>query len=369
MPPAKRSRLHQFLFGTDPRLPRLIGYWAATGVLYLICGVLLAIQVHIGTADHASAMRLIGIGFGGIMMFALLVRASTVLRLGPSQLAVPQSLFAIACNIGAYMVTGPLRGGWLMFLLVVMVFCAFSLRPRHAMLLCAAALAMLAWAMAHLAATDPATYPPHVEAMHFAFAACALISVTLLTNEMRKLRSRLKRQKEDLVQAMATIRKLATLDELTALANRRHMNEVLVEEERRQDAAGKPTCVALIDLDYFKSVNDRYGHAAGDAVLRAFSDSARAELRGHDVLARWGGEEFLLLLPEASQEQAMMVVRRMADRVASAPLSDVDSALRITFSAGVTQRRHGEVFADTIRRADQALYQAKSAGRNRICEA
>jgi predicted signal transduction protein with EAL and GGDEF domain len=269
-------RLKHILVGADPRLARLLGYWAAVTLVYLACAVLLWVQVEIGTADRDKATWLIGIGLAGIAVSGAVVRANAVLGLRPSQLAVPQSLWAIACNIGAYAVTGPLRGGWLMFLLVVMVFCAFSLRPRHAMLLCAAALAMLGSTMVLLVRADPALYPLHVEAMHFAFAACALVSVTLLTGEMSKLRSRLKRQKEDLVDAMATIRKLATLDELTSLANRRHMNEVLVEQERRQEAAGQQTCIALIDLDFFKSVNDRYGHAAGDAVLRAFSASAPA---------------------------------------------------------------------------------------------
>ena len=365
---ANRTGLMRIVLGSDPLLARLIGYWAATAALYLICAVLLLVQVRIGTADPELAIWLIGAGLTGITFFAGVVRANPVLKLRPSQLAVPQSLFAVACNIGAYAVTGPLRGGWLMFLLVVMVFCAFSLRPRHAMMLCAAALGMLGCTMAYLAGTDPAAYPPRVEAMHFAFAACTLIAVTLLTGEMNKLRSRLMRQKQDLVDAMATIRKLATLDELTSLANRRHMNEVLVEQERRHEAAGQPTCIALIDLDFFKSVNDRFGHAAGDAVLRSFSNAARSELRGQDVLARWGGEEFLLLLPGTQLEQARLAVQRMAERVAAAPLAELGNDLRITFSAGLAQRRPGEPFADTITRADKALYHAKSSGRNRISE-
>ena len=358
--------MRAILLGSDPRLARMLGYWAATGLLYVICAVLMLVQVRIGTADHDSAMRLIDVGIAGIAAFAVLVRASPMLGLGATHLAVPQSLFAIACNIAAYAVTGPLRGGWLMFLLVVMVFCTFALRPRHAMLLCACALAMLGATMLWLTSVDPAGHPPVVEAMHYAFAACSLVAVTVVTGELSKLRSRLKRQKEDLLGAMTTIRKLATLDELTSLANRRHMNEVLVEQERRHDAAGQPTCIALIDLDFFKSVNDRFGHAAGDAVLRAFSNAARSGLRSQDVLARWGGEEFLLLLPGTPLEQAILAVERMAERVAVVPVAQACSDLRITFSAGLAQRMNGEPFAETITRADKALYNAKSTGRNRI---
>ncbi|NML61736.1 GGDEF domain-containing protein [Massilia sp. RP-1-19] len=366
---ALASRLRRLLLGSDPRLARMLGYWAATCLLYLIGGILVVLQVRAGAADRDSAMLLVGIGVAGVAAFALLVRASGVLRISPSMLAVWQALYAIACNIGAYVVTGPLRGVYLIFLLVVMVFCAFSLRPRHTILLCASTLAMLGATMLWLVASDRVAYPAYIEGVHFVSAACALVSVTLLTGEMSKMRLRMKQQKEDLLDAMATIRQLATLDELTSLANRRHMNEVLVEQERRHDAAGQPTCIALIDLDFFKSVNDRYGHAAGDAVLRAFSNAARSALRSQDVLARWGGEEFLLLLPGAPPDQARMVVRRMAERVAAAPLTEVASDLRITFSAGIAQRQPGEPFADTITRADKALYDAKSSGRNRIREA
>ena len=362
----RASRMRRLVLGSDPRLPRMLGYWAATCLLYLIGGILLLLSVRAGAADQRSAIIVAAMGTSGVTLFALLVRASAALGIAPSTLAIWQAIFAMAINVGAYVVTGPLRGVYLIFLLVVMVFCAFSLRPRHTMLLCAYALGMLGVTMLWLVKTYPATYPAYVEGVHFASAACALVSVTLLTGEMSKLRLRLKKQKEDLVAAMATIRKLATVDELTSLANRRHMNELLVAQERRHEPAGEPTCIALIDLDFFKSVNDRFGHAAGDAVLRAFSDAARAELRAQDVLARWGGEEFLLLLAGTPPAHANMVLERMAARVAAAPVAVAGHDLQITFSAGLAHRQDDEPFADTITRADKALYHAKSTGRNRI---
>jgi len=157
---------------------------------------------------------------------------------------------------------------------------------------------------------------------------------------------------------------LATVDELTSLVNRRRMHEVLEAEERRQ-SDGRGTCIALLDIDFFKQVNDRYGHAAGDAVLRSFSNTARACLRANDVLARWGGEEFLLLLPDAAPEDARSVLERMAERVHDMKVAGLQER-RISFSAGLATRRAGEPFADAIHRADKALYQAKEAGRDRI---
>jgi diguanylate cyclase (GGDEF)-like protein len=190
------------------------------------------------------------------------------------------------------------------------------------------------------------------------------VSTALLSGEMSKLRSRMRYQKRELSEALDTIRILATVDELTSLVNRRHMNEVLEAEEQRQ-AVAADTCIALLDIDFFKQVNDRYGHATGDAVLRSFSDAARASLRANDVLARWGGEEFLLLLPHSAPDDARAVLERMADRVRSMRVPGLNGD-RISFSAGLAARRPGETCADVISRADKALYQAKNAGRDRI---
>lgn len=175
----------------------------------------------------------------------------------------------------------------------------------------------------------------------------------------------MKRKKQELEQALDTIRTLATVDELTTLANRRHMNELLSEQERRQPAGGG-SCVALLDIDFFKQVNDLHGHALGDAVLREFAWAARGALRANDTLARWGGEEFLLLLPDTAQQDARQVLERMAEQVHGLRVDGLEPARRISFSAGLAERRLAEPFTEAISRADKALYRAKAAGRDRI---
>lgn len=364
-----KDRTTHFLFGSEPRLRRMLRYWVASGVFYFVCIGMIMLQIQVGTAERAAASLLCAYAALGALFFFGLVRVSVMLRIAPVQLAVIQGLFAISCNVGAYMVTGPLRGASLMVLLVVIVFCTFSLRPRQSLMLCATAIGALAVAMCWLVARYPLAYPVHIEAIHFGLATSSLVAVTLLTGEMSKLRSRLKRQKEELLAAVTTIRTLATVDELTSLANRRHMNDVLSAEERRQGGSERPICIALLDIDFFKNVNDRYGHAGGDAVLRAFAAAVRAELRTADVLARWGGEEFLLLLPDTELDAAVLVLRRMAQRLSATCIPELDLELRITFSAGVVVRPCDEPFADTITRADKAMYTAKSAGRNRIIPA
>ncbi|QYF93776.1 GGDEF domain-containing protein [Massilia sp. PAMC28688] len=360
------TKLDHFLFSADPKLRRLLGYWAGTGSIYLIAFATLWFHADksIGLSRHTDALY--GMALGGVLLSFVLVRVSQAMRIAPWQLAVFQALFAMVCIVGAYGVSGAPRGAVLMIMLVVMVFCTFSLRPRATMFLCATAIGLLAAAMLWLVNYDPVQFPPAVEGMHFGLAAACLLAVTLLTGEMSKLRTSLKQQKQELLTALAKIRTLATIDELTCLANRRYMNEVLTNEERRDSSTGAPMCIALLDIDFFKNVNDQFGHDSGDQVLRTFAAAARAELRVGDVLARWGGEEFLLMLPGTEVGEALFVLKRMADRVRAIRIPGLDMERDVTFSAGLVERRGTEPFADTISRADKAMYKAKASGRNRV---
>ena len=354
------------LFSADPKLRRLLLYWAGSALLYLLAIMVALQQVRAGIVAPEGALKLISFGAAGVLFFFVLVRYSVVLGIAPRQLTVMQALFAFVCTVGAYAVFPEVRGALLMIMLVVMVFCTFSLRPRATLGLCGAAIGLLGITMAWLVWKNSAAFPPRVELMHFVLASCSLIAVTLLTGEMSKLRTILKVQKQELQAALAQIRTLATIDELTCLANRRHMNEVLALEERRSGPAGGATCIALLDIDFFKQINDRFGHDGGDTVLRTFAAAARAELRTGDILARWGGEEFLLMLPDTGVEEAVPVLRRMADRVRKVAVPGVDMERDLTFSAGLVMRAENEPFAETIIRADKAMYQAKGSGRDKV---
>lgn len=360
------SKFITLCLSSDEKLRRLLGYWAGAGLIYAISAISLQLQVHAGTASARGAAALCWLALGGVLFFFALVRISSILHIAPRQLAVMQALFAIVCNTGAYMVTGPIRGANLMVLLVVMVFCTFSLRPRATLGLCATSIVALALAMCWMVRHDPVQFPPEVETTHFLLASISLLAVTLLTGEMSKLRSRLKQQKQELVAAVGQIRTLATIDELTSLANRRYMNEVLTAEERRQAGPDRVMCIALLDIDFFKNVNDQFGHDGGDAVLRMFAAAARGQLRGAELLARWGGEEFLLMLPDTDVPVALQVLRRMADSVRQIDIPGLDIGRDVTFSAGLVQRHDGEPFAETISRADKLMYAAKGSGRDKV---
>jgi diguanylate cyclase (GGDEF)-like protein len=180
------------------------------------------------------------------------------------------------------------------------------------------------------------------------------------------LRTRLNMQKHELANALERVEFLATRDDLTGLINRRQVTEMMERERQRSIRTGAGFCIALIDLDHFKRINDDHGHAAGDEVLRAFALEATRIVRATDALGRWGGEEFMLLMPDAVLPSAGLGAERLRLALAKLEIQSGDSVLTITFSAGVVQNGPGETIARTVERADLALYSAKSQGRNQV---
>lgn len=158
---------------------------------------------------------------------------------------------------------------------------------------------------------------------------------------------------------------LADTDALTGALNRRRFLEVAGEELERIARYGRPGSVVLFDLDHFKVVNDTWGHAAGDDALRAFAEVVEVESRALDAFARWGGEEFVALLPETSIEDAIVFADRVRKRLEVEPLQCRAGSVPLTVSAGVTDLRADEGIEPAVKRADAALYEAKAAGRNR----
>ncbi|RYY26452.1 MAG: diguanylate cyclase [Sphingomonadales bacterium] len=162
------------------------------------------------------------------------------------------------------------------------------------------------------------------------------------------------------------LRHAATTDELTGLLNRRAFMAALDTEITRSQRSGSPMALALIDLDHFKSVNDRFGHAGGDEVLRRFADTARETMRGGDVIGRLGGEEFAVLMTDTDQIQSGIAGERLRDVVSRRRMALSTGALApITISVGVAHYHAEEGRDRLILRADEALYDAKDSGRNR----
>jgi diguanylate cyclase (GGDEF)-like protein len=160
--------------------------------------------------------------------------------------------------------------------------------------------------------------------------------------------------------------RLATTDTLTDLYLRRYFDIRLSEEVRRQARYPRPLAVAAFDLDHFKQVNDRLGHAAGDEALRRFAEILKEEVRGQDICGRRGGEEFAAFFPETDAETARRICERIRSEVERRRFTIESAEIRMTVSAGVTGFRAGENAESLLSRADSALYRAKDQGRNRV---
>ena len=165
------------------------------------------------------------------------------------------------------------------------------------------------------------------------------------------------------------VEELAQTDDLTGVLNRRHIMKAMNDEMARAQRSAAPCSVAMIDLDCFKQINDRFGHPVGDEVLRSFAITMSANARNIDQLGRYGGEEFLLVLPQASKEHATEAVDRLRGIVAGLDWTAISDGLVVTISAGVTQIRQQEAPDEILARADAALYRAKDAGRNCVMSA
>ena len=193
---------------------------------------------------------------------------------------------------------------------------------------------------------------------------CAFVG--LYGSTMRKM---LYDRSFELKAAYKRIEELAELDELTGASNRRCIMRMLEEEIARAHRSESRCSIALIDLDWFKRINDAYGHPTGDEVLRTFSITMFANIRSVDRFGRYGGEEFLLVLPDMDTGQAMRALDRLRAIIADFDWSAFSPGMRVTMSAGVATLNPNETSDKFLARADSALYAAKAQGRNRVTTA
>lgn len=359
-------RLIDLWLGTDRAQRLRLRQTSLALVLMLISIAALHYAVRVGGGSAQLLWAWTAVSLGGMVLFYAAIRSGWSLRFRDPSLTSQQIAFALLAAAGGYAQAGPLRGAVFPVLTLILMFGMFQLRARSAYVLSLLALLLFGATMAWLATHRPAAYPATVEIGHFLMLACMLPAVAMLTARLSRIRRRLSDQRHELAQALAQLEAIATHDELTGLPNRRQALALLEQELLRSQRNPHAFCVALLDLDHFKRVNDQYGHAAGDTVLRAFAQTAQAALRGTDVIARWGGEEFLALLPDTAMPPALAGMERLRQQVA-ALRTDVgqDTPVVVTVSIGLTGHRHGDTLTQTLERADQLLYRAKAEGRNR----
>ncbi len=188
---------------------------------------------------------------------------------------------------------------------------------------------------------------------------------------IKKLQDELDRKNRELERANEQLRQLSVTDGLTGLYNHRHVHQLLHDEHERSKRTGEPIAVVMLDLDRFKQLNDTHGHPTGDIVLAQTARILEETAREVDMIGRYGGEEFIAILPGADETAAALFAERVRSTVERHEYRDGDKRIRMTVSAGVASAKGGKLTRpdDLIRQADRALYRAKDLGRNRVVRA
>ena len=347
----------------EPRRRVRLIQWLIASAVYVGAASLLITGVGQGWMNKSALMLWLG------FVFAVLAIGYTALRSGwterfrdPSMTVWQLSMGVLAVNWG-YLICGPMRTSALFPIMVIFAFGAFILRWREIAFLIVLALSSLVAAVVvrtlypQWVPAQGEVAPLRVDINNVLMLVVVLPALGVIAARLSGLRRKLREQREALAHALAEVERLAVSDELTGIANRRSIRFLL---ERSASCGGTPFCIAILDLDHFKAVNDDLGHAVGDQVLRTFAQHAAAQLRKSDALGRWGGEEFVLMMP-GSLEGICSVL----DRIREAIANGCPDGRRITFSAGVARYRAEDDADDVLARADAALYQAKRSGRDR----
>jgi diguanylate cyclase (GGDEF)-like protein len=344
--------------------------YAVQVLSYALGAAALLIYVHAGTITLLvpSVFFLSGVTLIGI--FALLSEMQVNDRFDDHYLTVFQVAGHVVIQLGFLLVAPQIGYAFLNVLFLIFGVAALRMTPLQATI--AWTLTALAIASIFLLTRVPIGMPVANPVERLAAASCLILTIgqcAFVGLYGDSLRKKLYRRGIELSEAYRRIEELAELDELTGSFNRRCIMRMLDDEMARACRSKTPCSIALIDLDWFKRINDAYGHPTGDEVLRAFAITVFANIRNIDKFGRYGGEEFLLVLPDTPHDGAARILDRLRAIIADLDWSAFSPGMRVTISAGVATLNPNETPDSFLARADSALYAAKAQGRNRIASA
>lgn len=335
-------------------------------VAYGFSGAVLCMAVSMGLMPGWKVALLSAWSFGGLAVFYVLMRSGWHLHRPEPSLAFARVMFSISAVALSYALLEPARGLALQYLCIILVFDMSRLTPRQVRLAAMAAPVLIVATLITTWRLGLATADFNTEVVNLAMAAVMVPVLLIVSGTARRVRRQMLDTRAELTQALERTQALAIRDGLTGLYNRRHLQQRLSEELQRQRRNHRPFCVALLDIDHFKLINDRHGHAMGDTVLREVARVMSALLPPTALLARWGGEEFLLLMPDTAPAPAHELVQRLHQALAREDWQALVGDLApVTFSAGLCQSLATDEIHRTLEKVDQALYEAKATGRNR----
>jgi diguanylate cyclase (GGDEF)-like protein len=361
----QQGRLSAMVLGHHPVQRRAVKRLLLISMAYAMIWLLMAVSIWCGYSPPA-VWTIVAFGMAGQVVFYAILRAGLSLRLRDPLLCFPQALFGAGSVVLGYGLIPFGQGAALQGLFVILVYDLHRLSSRQIATIAAATVAMLVLLVLAKFQLDPGTIDLQQEALNLSMAVLVVPLLSIVSDKARRVQQRQYAQKAELDRVLAELETLSRRDAMTGTVNRRHMLELLQEELKRQRRNQLPFGVAMIDSDYFKRVNDTHGHAVGDTVLRQVAAIGGATLRTTDVLARWGGEEFLVLLPASSMQQAGVILEQLRCKVEQYDWPQHAAGLQVTFSCGVAGHVPAAALECTIELADAALYRAKTKGRNRV---
>jgi len=344
-------RLRRTLLASSASLLQLLLCWLAYAAGYM--------QLHL-----AGMLVLSFVVLSSCVIFLLVTWLDFNLRFRDPSLTLPQMFWGIAVVFVSAYFADSLRSLFLMMVLVVLMFGAFRLNLGGFLrigLFTGVCYALLMGALLN----SGALVDLRQELVHAVEFFVLLGGVSILGLEMSGLRDTLQERNRDLRQAMERIQQLAITDELTGLYNRRFAKEIVSQQKALADRGNYEFVLCMIDIDFFKNVNDRYGHAGGDAVLCQLARLLEQSVRDVDFATRIGGEEFLLVLSRTDEAGTVQMLERLRHKLARTSW-DQCPELRLTLSIGISAYRPPEAWEDCLQRVDSALYQAKHNGRDQV---
>jgi diguanylate cyclase (GGDEF)-like protein len=343
---------------------------AVQAASYSLITLVLLVYCYIGTISILipSAYFLSGVGLIGF--FVVLSEAHVNDRFEDHYFTIFQVGGHVALQLGFLLAAPEIGYAFLSVLFLIFGFGALRMTSRQATV--AWTLTMLGLAPIFLLTGTPIGMPVATPAERLAAMLCYVLTIgqcAFVGLYGSSLRTMLYNRSFELKEANKRIEELAELDDLTGSFNRRCIMRMLDEEISRAHRTQAPCSIALIDLDWFKRINDTYGHPTGDEVLKTFAITVFANIRSIDRFGRFGGEEFLLVLPETPHDTATRTLDRLRMIIADLDWSAFSQGMQVTVSAGVATLRLDETSDSFLPRADRALYEAKARGRNRIASA
>jgi diguanylate cyclase (GGDEF)-like protein len=343
---------------------------ALIGVSYVIDAYILLLYAHAGTIPVTIGPAFAACGLVSVACYIALSETGFTERFKDHYFVAPQAIASMAIMLAFTYIAPEVGVMFLCTLFVVFNFSSLRSTPwQTAIVWTAMALGLTGL---FLLTDKPISMPHGTYVERFATMTVFVLTIgrcMFLGIFSSSMRQTLYKSGVELKAANKRIEELAELDELTGSFNRRCIMRMLDDEIARANRSKAPCSIALIDLDWFKRVNDHYGHPTGDEVLRTFAITMFANIRDIDKFGRYGGEEFLLVLPDTPDDEAVRTLDRLREIVAGLDWSAFSPGMQVTISAGVAMLKPDETADTFLARADRALYAAKAQGRNRISSA